>query len=91
MEGFVLVAIVSMFVCGAIGHTLLNGSGRAWTGFALGAFLGPIGLVIAAIMRLEQPRAAAAQPGMKFCSNCGGRIQATARHCEHCGNRLATP
>jgi hypothetical protein len=87
-EESVLLLIIAWFVSGVIGFTLLNSSGRGWTGFGLGALLGPIGWIIAAIMRLERPAPAAHSRGSRFCPDCGAGLPADARFCPSCGHSI---
>jgi hypothetical protein len=47
---------IASLVCGAIAALLLAPSGRGFAGFGLGIVLGPVGVIVAAILRLERHR-----------------------------------
>src|SRR6185437_2026135 len=73
-------------VCGIAGGMILEPRGDFGTGFALGFFLGPIGLVIAAIMRANGP--AVARSGERKCPQCAEFVKAEAIKCRFCGSEL---
>ncbi len=51
LGGFLVYAVIGAAVCGAAGFFMLDRVDRGATGAALGALLGPLGLVIAWVMR----------------------------------------
>jgi hypothetical protein len=90
-----ILLVVLWVVFAFVGAGLLNASGRGGTGFALGFFLGPLGVIIAAIMRLEPappaPAAPAsvAQAGERKCPTCAEWVKREAIRCRFCGTELA--
>src|SRR5690242_18477444 len=98
-----LIVLIVAIIFAATAYDIVNGvrakgetTGRAWQAFAAGFFLGPIGLIIAWMMRGESLRkreiaalAPAAPPvspefapeGMKKCPECAEIIQGEARKC----------
>jgi len=73
--------------CAFAGGMILEPRGDFGTGFALGFFLGPIGLVIAAIMRANGP--AVARSGERKCPQCAEFVKTEAIKCRFCGSELA--
>ncbi len=87
-------------VCGFVGMALLSGHDKGGTGLALGCLLGPIGCIIAAIMRSDAARGEQqaalskqiqlAQPktderAERECPYCAEKILRKAIVCKHCG------
>ena len=77
---FFLLLLALIF---GVGGMLLAGEGRAGMGFGLGFLLGPIGLVIVAILR-GQPRSAV-PTNLQPCPVCAEMIQPAAIKCRFCG------
>jgi hypothetical protein len=89
------------FVSTIIAAAVLSGCNKAGTGMLLGIFLGPLGVIIAIIVRLDvnsKQRAkdhAATLAALKTtpaetrpereCPFCAERILARAKVCKHCG------
>jgi hypothetical protein len=48
-----IILAMAALACAFVGMALLQQSGRAAAGFVLGLFLGPLGVLIAAILRLD--------------------------------------
>jgi hypothetical protein len=72
------IVALSLVVFGFVGAAIDNGSpGR---GFALGVFLGPIGLVIAAVLHTGENGAV----------NPQGQREATGRRCPYCAEEIQT-
>lgn len=88
--------IVILLAFGVAGYMMLSVHERGWTGFLLGFFLAPIGLVIAWVMRSNLAEAARrteksaerrgdAARDERRCPFCAEWILAQARVCKHCG------
>ena len=69
-----IVPILSI-VCALIGYSIGKPKGRSVDGILLGLFLGPIGVLIIAVLR----------PLGKKCPYCGGILNKGATVCCHCG------
>lgn len=70
--------IIAAGILGGVGYMIGRGRGRGPEGFALGAFFGPIGWIIAAVL---------SEKGAK-CPACLGVVPAAAIRCKHCGSDL---
>lgn len=68
---------LGLLLCGFIGRAVAAQKDAGTAGFYLGFFLGPLGIVVAALI-----------DGRPLCPNCGGRIQGRPQMCQHCGTRF---
>ena len=76
---FLVVFVAAIWlVFGMIGANIAASKQARDAGFLLGLFLGPIGLIIAALID-NRPK----------CPECGGRVEPGVRRCMHCGTQLA--
>lgn len=93
--------IIFLVVSGVVGAMILSRFERGGTGFLLGLFLGPIGWIIAFVMRsdlaaAEVLAAAKAPPPTAWeparvereCPHCAELVLAKAKVCKHCGKDL---
>jgi len=101
MSRVVFVLMFAMIACALLGVAIGDTKGRSTIGFWLGVLLGPIGVVIVALMsatpeaqaRYERnvARAANALDGaqpLRACPWCAEQIQPAARLCRYCGRNV---
>lgn len=74
-------------VCGFLGAAVASSKNRAGTGLVLGLLLGPIGVLVAALLGdaskgRNDPRCAVLPV---TCSSCKGVVQSGDPACPHCG------
>jgi hypothetical protein len=84
----IVAAVVVSVVCAIIGSLLLDRVGKAGVGLALGFFLGPVGVVVAAILRgegLGDSRDGPEAEGRLPCPQCAELIMPNAKVCRFCG------
>lgn len=87
--GLLTVVILDSVIFATVGAALLTDSGRSRTGFMLGFLLGPVGAIIAAVMRLERPPTVpATEAATRTCPDCAEMVLAAARKCRFCGAAL---
>jgi hypothetical protein len=83
------------FVCALIAAAICEGKGlSAAAGFFLGLLLGPIGVIIAALLSgdetvLEQRALNSGQ--MRKCPHCAELVKWDAKVCRYCGRELTAP
>jgi hypothetical protein len=77
---FLTIALIVTVLFAALGWYIGEQRGRGSLGLILGLFLGPIGLLIVAVMEPAETRR-----GLRACPWCAERIQAAARICRYCG------
>ena len=78
----IMGGIICAFIALAVGDPT-----RENLNLCLGFFLGPIGILIAAVMPRDRPLPPAV--GTKACSYCAERIQLAAIVCRFCGRDVA--
>jgi hypothetical protein len=76
------VFLLLWIVLGIIGGMIGKEKGRSGDGFCLGIVLGPIGLIIIALMR---------PVGEKECPHCRSKIHGEATVCPHCQREQPAP
>ncbi len=78
---------IGMLVCGFLGAAVASSKNRAGTGLILGMLLGPIGVVVAALLG-DASRKPKARP---TCATCGAKTIVGATRCPACGNDPQRP
>jgi hypothetical protein len=80
------------FAFGIAGGLIMSNKGRSGCGgFALGFFLGPIGLIIALVIgtdHRELERRSLQQGGTRKCPTCAELVRVEASKCRYCGSEL---
>lgn len=83
--------VIVWIICAFIGMGIGKGKGKGGAGFALGLFLGPIGIVIIALMKentVEVEAMALSSGESRKCPFCAELVKREALICKHCGKEL---
>jgi len=88
--GFIVIMLIVWLGFGWAGSVIMKKKGRSGCGgFALGALLGPIGLVIALLLEGDAgaaERQGLAQGDLRKCPQCAELIRRDAVRCRFCGS-----
>jgi hypothetical protein len=94
------IILITVVICAVIGAVVGQPRGHGGDGFALGLLLGPVGVIIVAVMT-PTPQAAAIQQqrvnqamqsvgaGTRACPWCAEQIQPAALVCRHCNRDVS--
>lgn len=77
-----MIWILIWIVCGMAGAALLSRNNSSGLGCVLGLLLGPIGVIIALVMR---------ETGGRRCPHCREHVHQDATVCPHCQRDLVAP
>jgi len=83
---FLVVTVVTSLVLGLVGSWIGSKKDMGTAGFLLGFFLGPVGLVIIAVLPPGQAQRDGVdrREGMRQCAHCREYIRAEASVCRFC-------
>jgi hypothetical protein len=86
------LAIGVWLICGILGAVICEQKGRsAYLGLFLGWLLGPIGVIICAVLSKEDrvlEERALRSGKMRKCPHCAELVKREAKVCRHCGREL---
>jgi len=89
------VMLIIALLCGAVCRSLFEAKGRSGgSGFMLGFLLGPLGVLIAAVLSTDarELESSELRNGVrKRCPDCAESVLKEARKCKHCGFVLDGP
>jgi len=77
-DATVVMIVVGMIASAMIGAGIGSAKGNRATGFVLGALLGPLGIIVAAVM----------QPSKEFTSAAASVERSIYRQCPHCKENM---
>jgi ATP:corrinoid adenosyltransferase len=83
--------LIFWIICGVIGGMIGSGKGKTGAGVALGLLLGPLGVIIALVMKTDTQRVEtqAIESGeSRKCPFCSELIKVDAKVCRYCGRDL---
>lgn len=89
------IALVIWFLFGVVSAVVMSNKGRSGCGgFALGFLLGPIGLIIALVLKADNSeieRNEISSGLNRKCPFCAEIIKIEAKKCRHCGSTIEKP
>jgi hypothetical protein len=88
--GFLVFGLLLWLACGLIGALVGADKGLTGFGFLAGFVLGPIGVLVVAVMQ-PRPQPAGSTtlaPGMRTCPACAESVRAEATICRYCQRDL---
>jgi len=83
-----MIWVIVWIVCGILGGVIGSSKGRKGLGYGLGFLLGPIGILIVAVMPEDKAaitEQAIASNQERKCPFCAELIKSEAKVCKHCG------
>ena len=81
------MVLAILLVCAVLSMIIGATKGRSGAGLLLGLFLGPIGLIIIAVLPPNET-ALVRDGALKLCPYCAEAVKLSASVCKHCGKEL---